>query len=414
MGIKEICLPDLGEGVTEGEIVKIHVSEGEKISMDQNLLEVMTDKASMEVPSFVEGVIEKVTVAEGDIVSVGKPLFTVKTTSLESDEPKHNLKTELKNLYEEKNTPTQETLQIQSKSLSSYPLAAPSTRKLAEELGLPLHSIKGSGDQGEIKREDFINYIKTKMQRTSYVPLKPALTHFQEFPEEKREPLIGVKRLMYDSMTLSKSTIPHFTIGEKVRMDRLANIRTEINNRLKKENLKAGYLPFFIKALLPVLKKFPLFNSVYDAQTKEIVFRKNSNIGFAVDSPNGLLVPVLKEAENHNLLEIIKSVNLLAEKVRKGGIKREELRGASITISNLGSIGGGYGTPIINPPEMAIIGVYRLFQQTVQKKPGELEDRPFINISITCDHRFIDGATAARFLKNFINRIEEPSRLVLE
>ena len=425
MGFKTIKLPDLGEGVTEGEIVKIKVSEGESISMDQILLEVMTDKASMEVPSSIEGAIQTISIKEGDIVSVGAELLTVKTKESDREktkEPKAEKLTKQK-AVQNSETATEKSNFAHNKDDSekhsppaSSSLAIPATRQLAKELDLSLENIKGSGPKGEIKREDLIERIKSIMKSPKSSAVNPPpLPKNIERETEKREPLRGIKRLMFDSMTLSKATIPHFTIGEQVKVEHLMNVREEMKVRLEKQGLKTGWLTFFIKALIPSIKEFPVFNSVYDPQTKEIVFRKDLNIGFAVDSPNGLLVPVLKQAQNKSLLDIIKETQQLAEKARQGSLQREQLTGASITLSNLGSLGGLYGTPIINPPEMAIIGIYSLFWQAVRNSStGEFEEKPFMNFSITCDHRFIDGATAVRFLKSFTNKIEEPSLLLLD
>ena len=525
MGLKTIKLPDLGEGVTEGEIVGIKVSEGETISMDQILLEVMTDKASMEVPSSIEGTVEKIVAKEGDILSVGAPILTLKTTenedetqkpevlkNLKAKDTKTELKTqetksqtkeleeatkaqgpeaqkELKSVELETKSQTKELetklektkikLKTTQKPETLAPkspakpltkqfsfLAIPSTRQLAKELDVPLQHVKGSGPQGEIKREDLIKHIKSglKAQSEPASPLqKPALSknlqteqnqkekhekqasslqnretkkqigiegdkadlHIAALKTEelklkaheilKIEPLRGIKRLMFNSMTLSKATIPHFTIGEQVNVEHIMNVRQEIKTRLEKQGLKTGWLAFFIKALIPCLKEFPIFNSVYDPKNKQIFYKKDMNIGFAVDSPKGLLVPVLKQAQNKSLLELIKQTQKLAKQARQGDIQRENLTGASITLSNLGSLGGLYGTPIINPPEMAIIGIYSLFWQAVRNsKTREFEEKPFINFSITCDHRFIDGATAVRFLKSWTNKIQEPSLLLLD
>ncbi len=416
MGLKTIHLPDLGEGVTEGEILKIKVSQGERIAMDQILLEVMTDKASMEIPSYVEGTVQAVEVSEGDIAAVGAKLFTVKTAGAEKSAPQKEERA--KKTKAPASRPKPSAGAPKKNKLSGQPaiLAVPATRKLAEELGLPLESVRGSGPQGEITRNDLLNHIKAKLKApqtaSAFSPSSAGL--MKNFEEDRREPLRGVKRLMFSSMTLSKATIPHFTVGEQAQVERLRNMREEMKERLKKQGLKAGWLAFFIKALIPALKEFPIFNSVYDPQTQEIVFKKGLNIGFAVDSPNGLLAPVLKQAQNKTLLEIIKATHQLAESARQGDIQREDLIGASITLSNLGSLGGRYGTPIINPPEMAILGIYSLFQRTVEAVNGTFEEKPFMNFSITCDHRFIDGATAARFLKSFISKIEEPSLLLLE
>ena len=504
MEFKKILLPDLGEGVTEGEILKIKVKEGDKISMDQPLLEVMTDKASIEVPSSIEGTIQKVEIKEGEMVSVGKPLFTIsdsKTTQDLAGHPSHkeakptkatdfpeatssphqasshkeDTSPEVAPLHKAINSATDfsqatgdsphkvaPSLQatgdspIQAEVSNAKPeskvLSLPATRKLAQELGIDLHSL--SGDKGEVKRQDLIHHIKSQLSasgsanlNTNTLATNPAAVKNLQSPnkttgentlatqnlkpltgqnpkaplldmssnqEVKREPLRGIKRLMFESMALSKATIPHFTIGDQAKMDLIVKVREEMKQNLQKQGLKIGYLAFFIKALVPVLKEFPIFNSVYEAKNKEIVFLKHQNIGFAVDSPQGLLVPVLKQVENKSFLQIIKDINQLAQQTRQGQAGREQLTGASITLSNLGSLGAYYGTPIINPPEMAIMGIYSLFNKVFKNTEGDLTEGAFINFSITCDHRFIDGATATRFLKSFIRKIEEPSLLLLD
>lgn len=416
MGLKAILLPDLGEGVTEGEIIKIKVLEGDSICMDQALVEIMTDKASMEVPSSIKGKIKKIEVKEGDIVSVGARLFTV-----EVKDGVTSKKSELEHKETSKNSvsspPQKEKKDFHPEtSPTNLELATPATRKLAMELELSLKNIQGTGLKGEIKREDLIQYIKSNLQNRTQASLpsvKPA-----PFPsnlkESKREPLRGIKRLMFDSMTLSKATIPHFTIGDRACVTHLVKLKKEMHPKLEKLGLKTSWLAFFIKALVPVLKEFPIFNSVYDSRTKEIVYGHELNIGFAVDSPQGLLVPVLKQAQDKSLLDIIKEIQQLAEATRSGSIERINLTGASITVSNLGSLGGLYGTPIINSPEMAIMGIYSLFHQVAKNSDGEWEEKPYINFSITCDHRFIDGATAARCLKKFVQIVEEPSLLLLD
>ena len=456
MGVKQIKLPDLGEGVLEGEIIKILVSQGENIVMDQPLVEVMTDKASMEVPSSIDGLVEKVEIAPGDVVGVGSALFTVKTKdSLPKKSPsssktgfdaqKPPLKEsrgampsakEGKALAQKPSSPLAKKDQQEpslkeprlEKKLSAKEipakgasvLALPSTRKLAEELGLGLESIKGSGPQGEIKREDLIQHVRSALRDGPFrsesmggqAPPEKAPISFEE---AGRRAVRGVQRLMMKSMALSKATVPHFTVGEKVLAEKLIALRGDIKARLEKQAVKVGFLAFFVRALIPALKEFPLFNSAYDPQSNELVFRKDINIGFAVDSPQGLLVPVLKQAQNLSLLEIIKQIAHLAERARKGSLQREDLTGASITVTNLGSLGGLYGTPIINPPEMAIVGIYRLSHSLARSpKDGSIEEKPFFNCSLTCDHRFIDGATAVRFLKNFLSRVEEPGLMLLE
>jgi len=440
MSLIPIPLPDLGEGVTEGEIVKIKVKEGESIVMDQILLEVMTDKASMEVPSSIEGLVKKVSVKEGDIVSVGTDLFLIETP--DSKEPEENPKESSPQKPEESKEAETKPKNLKESSHKGLknpdegPSSLPATRKLAQELGINLK--EAFKNKAKVERKDLLHYVKQQMSVKQQIKERnsdkidgsdeginrdkgsleslqesPPLKELSGFKEKKREPLRGVQRLMFESMTLSKATIPHFTLGESARVDHLIQLRLEMKNRMEKQGLKVGFLPFFIKALIPVIEEFPLFNSVYDSSSKEIVFKEDLNIGFAVDSPQGLMVPVIKQLQNKSLLEIIKEIYEKAHQTRSGLIAREDLKGASLTLTNLGGLGGMYGTPIIPPLEMSILGIYKIYPQVIKTKTGNYEEKQFMNFSITCDHRFIDGATAVRFLKSFIEKIEEPSLLLL-
>ena len=451
MAIKPARLPDLGEGVTEGEIIKIKAAPGDFVSLDQPLVEVMTDKASMEIPAAAEGVVEEVKVKEGDMVPVGGVILTLKTEGESSKEAP--AKEEGSKPPAEREKPPQAGSQKSGRGAAGSggpskesrpagpsgaagksPLALPATRQLAKEFGVRLESVAPSGEKGEIKREDLIRHIKSAFKAAA--PQAPADSSPEE--ELRREPLKGVRRIMFDTMALSKSTIPHFTIVETARMDRLIKIRSGLNASLAKRaaetNARQGrtqggqpaaktgeskspkitYLPFFMKAAVSGLKKFPLFNSFFDPKTREVVYRKAFHLGFAADTPKGLMVPALKNADSKNLLEIAGEIQSLAGQAREGRIQREDLKGASITLTNLGSIGGLLGTPVINPPETAILGIYRIFRQPGQNEAGEWEERAFINFSITCDHRLIDGAEAARFLRHFVRLVEDPGLLLLE
>ena len=415
MNIKEIKLPDLGEGVTEGEIIDIKVSPGEQISIDQILLEVMTDKASMEIPSTIEGQVKELKAQKGSMVSVGEVILTVETKKDFQD-----LSSEKKAVPEKKEAAPEKTKKAESKtsyskdSLANDNLAIPATRKLAKELGISLADIPKKTDQ--ITREDLIAYIKSSSQTQAHGAFTSKVTSLDIGNEEelKREPLTGIKRIMFETMTSSKSTIPHFTIIEKANVKHLVKIRSQFKEKLRSKNIGITYLPFFIKAIASRLKEFPVFNSSYDPHKKELVYKKSIHIGIAIDTPQGLIVPVIKDLADKSLLDIIKEIKNIKTKMQDNKIQREDLRGASITLTNIGSIGGISGTPIINPPEVAILGIYRMYPQVVQNSQSQFEEQPFINFSITCDHRFIDGATATRFLKSFVNRIEEPSLIMLD
>lgn len=429
MKFQKVQLPDLGEGITEGEIVKIHVSVGDSISMDQVLLEVMTDKASMEVPSSIEGMVQKIHVKEGDIIEVGADILSLEGEGLQGSASEKTLNETNKQEASSQNNSQANNQKPSSQnnnqkntsknnasfySENSKVLAIPATRKLAQELNISLEEISKAGDR--VTREDLLNHIKNQknnsQNNSQSTKAKPPLEI--EGGEVKREALIGIKRLMFESMSHSKNTIPHFTILESADASHLVSVRNSLKDRLKDQGLKLTYLSFIMKAVLSTIKEFPIFNSSYDEKTKELVYKKACHLGFATDSPQGLLVPVIKEAQDKSVLEITKEIKNLSDQVRDGSIKRENLKNASITITNVGSIGGLYGTPIINSPEVAILGVYRLHKQVCKKSASEFEERDFINFSVTCDHRFIDGATATRFLKSFVAKIEEPSLLILD
>ncbi len=439
MALKPVCLPDLGEGVTEGEIIKIKAAPGDVISLDQPLMEVMTDKASMEIPSADEGIVEEIKVKEGDMIPVGAVMLTLRDPvrdpgekpapaeqasaaqeaknksapaleSAKSAESEPKAKAPAKTGAEPAAAAPSASAPAAPQPQNSPPLSLPSTRRLAEEFGVPLKSVTPSGPKGEIKREDLIRHIKSM----SKAAMPSAPLPFGAEEELKREPLTGIRRLMFESMSLSHATIPSFSIIEAARMDRLTDIRSGMKRRLASQNIKITYLPFFMKAAVSAMRRFPIFNSCLDPVSREAVYRKSCHVGFAADTPKGLLAPVIKNAENKSLLEIAKELQSLGELARSGRIQRDDLKGASMTLTNIGSIGGLSGAPVINPPEPAILGIYRIYRQPLKTAGGEWGERAFVNISITCDHRLIDGASAARFLKHVVSLIEEPGMLLLE
>ena len=433
MSLKEIKLPDLGEGVTEGELVKIQVSMGDRVAMDQVLLEVMTDKASMEIPSFMEGTIKEIKAKEGDMVAVGQVIFLLETegeASASSEEKKgtesFSEKAGEENIRSEKDSaaapvsdegsappPAVKTDSHQlSRKETDIVLAAPVTRRLAQELDVDLKDVAASGKEGQITREDLIGHIKSALKSPKAAP---SVSFTGEVVETKREPLRGIRRIMFDTMSYSKQTIPHFTIIERAEISQLVKIRTELKEQGAKQGVKITYLPFIMKATLSALKSFPLLNSYYDEKTKEVVYAESCHFGFAVDTEKGLMVPVIREAQNKTLLEMARELETLGKQAREGTIQREDLQGGTFTFTNLGSLGGISGTPIIYPPQAAILGIYRIYHQPAKNKgTGEWEETPYINFSLTCDHRFIDGAYVARFLKVFVAKIEEPGLLVMD
>ena len=401
MALEQFKLPDLGEGVNEGELIKIHVKPGDSIKLDQVLIEVMTDKASLEVPSSLEGKVKNIRFKQGDMISVGEVVFEVETQQASKPEKQQapSLKTETPKKESVKKplpTPSQQTRKM-----------APASRKLLEELGIDVKDLPQDAEL--VTREDIIKHVKTRISN----PQEPVQTKVSDNIEEtRREPLRGIKKSMFESMSYSKKTIPHFTLVEEADVTQLVNLRAEIKKSLQQEDIKITYLPFIMRALVSVLEEMPIFNSSYDENTKELVYKKPRNFGFATDSEAGLFVPVIKQAEKKSLMELAKGIQSLSEKVRQGKASREELTGATFTLTNLGSLAGLSGTPIINPPQVAILGIYRIYSRVKQDNQA-YKSFKCMNLSLTCDHRFIDGASAARFLKQLTLRIEEPGFLVL-
>ena len=430
-----IKLPELGEGVTEGELVKWLVSAGESVQIDQPVAEVMTDKASMEVPSPVDGVVGSFSAKEGDTIQVGDVLLTVQATdSAKQEPPAPEEKKESAKQGQSKTDSVSDKPSV-SPVLKSVPpvtpperevkeeieeerdasvLATPLTRRLARELGVSLSQIQGSGLAGRVTKEDVLKYKGvTKGGDSPRVDkAQPAGFSIPKEDQQERKPLKGIRKKIAEKMQLSKAVIPHFTLLESADVEPLDKVKNSVKEMLKEKEIKVTYLSFVMKALLHTIKEFPELNAGIDDFSKEIVVKNYYHFGFAVDTPRGLLVPVIKDVDKKSLSEVSFEIQTLAEKAREGTISPEEMSGGTITITNIGSLGGEYATPIINAPEVAILGMYRLYIKP-HWDGSAFTPKKTMNFSLTCDHRLIDGAVAARILKSFIHKIENPLSLFI-
>lgn len=302
---------------------------------------------------------------------------------------------------------------------SAHVLATPATRRLARESGVDLNQVRGTGLAGRVTREDVLQNMKssggytgvTPAMKTPSVP-RPSYQSSAGAAEE-RVAIRGVRKKIAENMQMSKHVIPHFTLMEEVRVDELVKLRAQAKAFAESKGVKVTYLPFVMKALISTCRDFPMFNASIDDAASEIVYKKYFNIGFAADTPNGLMVPVVKNADAKTVLQISHEIQELALRAREGKLALDEMKGATITITNIGSVGGVYATPIINHPEVAILGMYK-----IQDKPlwanERFERTQVMNFTITCDHRLIDGAVAANFMKVFAAKIENPSQLMLD
>jgi pyruvate dehydrogenase E2 component (dihydrolipoamide acetyltransferase) len=232
--------------------------------------------------------------------------------------------------------------------------------------------------------------------------------------EEERVPLKGIRKKIAENLQMAKHIIPHFTLMDEADVTELVSWRESLKEVAEKAGTKFTYLPFVMKALIATIREFPMFNASIDDEKQEIIYKKYFNLGFAADTPNGLVVPVIKNADQKSLLELSKEILELSKKARDGKLKPDEMKGATITITNIGSVGGTYATPIINHPEVAILGMYKIQDRLYLDSTGAVKNQKIMNYTITADHRLIDGAVAARFLKSFLARIQKPSILMLD
>lgn len=402
----EFALPDLGEGITEGEIVRWLVQEGQRVKEDQTLVEVETDKAVVELPSPRAGVILKILFQEGQIVKVGQTLVLI---GEEGEAVPEAVK-----VAAEAPAAEAKAAKAGEATRKGLVLATPATRKLARELGVDISQIEGSGPGGRITAEDVkafaASLAKVKEKEKVEVAEKPAAV---KVGLEERVPLRGIRRRTAEKMVQSKYTAPHVTHVDEADVTELVKLREELKPLEGEYGIKLSYLPFIIKALIPALKKYPYLNASLDQEKEEIILKRYYNIGIATATEDGLIVPVVKDADKKSIIQLAREIENLVEQTRTRKISLEDLRGGTFTITNYGSIGGLFGTPIINYPEVAILGIGRI-QQRPMVKGEEIQLRHMLYLSLSFDHRVLDGAVAAEFTNMVIRYLENPKLLFME
>jgi pyruvate dehydrogenase E2 component (dihydrolipoamide acetyltransferase) len=429
MALQNVKLPDVGEGVTEGELVRWLVKPGDTVKADQPVVELMTDKATVEVPSPYAGVVKELKFKEGDVIPIETVILTLESeaaagASTSASKPAAAPAPSMAARPAVAPAPAASKpagnglgagMEVYPPVAESHVLATPATRRLARETGVDLNQIKGSGMAGRVTRED----VERTKGGTAPAAAKSALQIpkpgfvSQSATQEERVALRGVRKKIAENMQMAKHIIPHFTLMDEARVDELVRLRTSAKATAEKYGVKVTYLPFVMKALIATCREFPMFNASVDDQASEIVYKKYFNVGFAADTPNGLMVPVVKNADFKTTLQIAQDIQQLAGKARDGKLAMDEMKGATITVTNIGSVGGLYATPIINHPEVAILGMYKIADKPVWDGK-EFKRAQVMGFTITCDHRLIDGAVAANFMKSFLGRIENPSQLMLD
>ncbi len=442
----EFKLPDIGEGTVEGEIVKWLVKPGDGIQEDQPMVEVMTDKATVVLPSPRAGTVVETRGKEGDIAKVGAVIVVIATEGTGS-----KLAAAVA-----VSAPASASAPARASSIehrASAPgdaravLATPATRKLAHEKGIDLALIQGSGRQGQVTREDvekaadhllvpgeFQGAMPTSLEQAAMAVAGPGAlgpsaalaASMSRVPAkaipgpagsgEKREdrtPFRGLRKKIAEKMHQSKTTAAHFTYVEDCDFTELGKVRASLKPRAEEYGVKLTYLPFFFKAMALTLRKHPKLNSMLDEKTQEWVVKHYYNIGISVDTPTGLIVPVVKHCESRSILSIAAELQRVADEARAGKSKLEDIQGGTITVTSVGNIGGVLATPIINFPEVAIVGLNKIAPRPVVRD-GQIVIRDMAYLAISLDHRLVDGADGARFMTDLVKLLENPAGMMLE
>lgn len=414
----EFKFPDIGEGLTEGEIVRWLVKEGDEVKEGQPLVEVETDKALAEIPCPKTGVILKILAKEKEIVKVGQVIVIIgeqgESFAVPPEKPKSvGVVGELEEAPEEIPIVAAKTEPAKPALVSEHVLATPAVRGLAKELGVDINQVRGSGPEGRVLEKDVRQFAESQRK-----PLEPEkkitkVKKYDLYGYVDRIPLRGVRRSIAKAMVKSKYTAPHVTTIDEADVTELWKIREKEKKVAEKKGIKLTILPFIIKAAIAGLMEHPYLNATLDDENEEIILKKYFNIGVATDTPEGLMVPVVKNAKDKSILQIAQELTQLVEKARNRTIDLADLKGGTFTITNFGALGGIYGTPIINHPEVAILGVGKIKEMPVVRN-GRMVVRKILPLSLSFDHRVVDGAEGARFLNTVIARLEDPNLILLE
>ena len=401
--MQDFILPDIGEGIVECEVVKWLVTQGQEIIEDQPVVEVMTDKALVEIPAKYSGVVSTLYYAEGDIAKVYSPLFAMQVTD-ENSAPQQDTssvkgvettETNVSNTVTSKLTHTDT-----DKKNTGKALASPAVRRLARELEIDLSQIAGSGDKGRVLKDDL---SVSESPTLESVVITPKITG-----GKRVEPIRGIQAAMAKHMMHSVFTVPHFSVSEEIEMDKLIDARSQLKALFENEGVKLSFMPFFIKAMSLALEQFPIINSQINSECSEVTYFDDHNIGLAVDSKIGLVVPNIKGVQNLSLLEVAKKSNELVDLARQGRLSSADLKGGTISISNIGVLGGTVATPVINAPESAIVALGKIQRLPRFDENDAVKAVNIMHVSWSGDHRIIDGATMVRFNNLWKSYLENP------
>ncbi|WP_019009605.1 dihydrolipoyllysine-residue acetyltransferase [Deinococcus aquatilis] len=432
----QVTLPDVGDNIEQGTVVTVLVKAGDTVTEGQPVIEIETDKAVIEVPANVGGTVQTVNVNVGDTVKIGAVLLTLGASAGAAAPVQAAAAAPAPAQAAPASAPTSAPAPAAAPQKPATPQtfdgrtivpAAPSVRRMAREIGVDIHDVHGSGIAGRISEEDVRRAAGTpSVEQTSVQPpaaaavAQPAasapaaapaapLPNFEKWGTVRREDMSGIRKATVRSMAASWSSIPMVTHFDKADVTRMEEVRKQFGARVEKAGGKLTMTHILMKVVANALRKFPKFGASLDLGNNQVIYKDYVNLGVAVDTPVGLLVPVLKDADRKSITEIVLELNELAGKARDRKLKPDEMQGATFTISNLGGIGGHAFTPIVNAPEVAILGVSRGgFEPVWNKETNAFEPRNMLPLSLTYDHRLIDGADAARFVRYICETLEDP------
>lgn len=427
----EFKLPGLGENVEAGTVVGILVSVGDSIVIDQGVLELETDKATVEVPVSVGGTVKEIHVSDGDEISVGQTVLTVETTKVPRKRKAPPPPPPEFGKVESAAVSTKRKIEETSFSkfsvgsagqpkprteLTTVP-AAPNVRRLAREIGVEVSQVSGTGPLGRISMDDVKRHSREMRAQGVVVSGRPTaapLPDFSRWGEVERRAMSNIRRATAKHMDLAWSTIPHVTQFDKADITELEQLRKRFGKKVEEVGGRLTITAILLKVVAAALKEFPQFNASIDISSEEIVYKQYYHIGVAADTDRGLLVPVIRDVDQKNIMELAIELGQMAEKARAGKLSLDEMQGGNFTLTNLGGIGGTNFTPIINAPEVAILGVGRGRKEPVFNKDGSFEPRLMLPLALSYDHRVIDGADGARFIRWIVEYLEQPFLTALQ
>ena len=409
--VTDFILPDIGEGIVECEIVEWQVKEGDLIEEDQPVVDVMTDKALVQIPAKEQGVVEKLYYGKGDIAKVHEPLFAIRVAGAATSSAAPATEAQQATKPAAQNSAT-----VTSAARPGKAIASPAVRRLAREHDVDISQVPGSGAKGRVLKDDIHAFVNGSQASTS-APATAAAAARTAAPVStggtRVEPIRGVKAAMAKAMQESVSTIPHFTYADEFDLTDVMALQKQLKAQYAEQGVRITMMPFFIKAMSLALKEFPIMNAQVNADCTELTYFDDHNIGMAVDTKIGLLVPNIKQVQNKSLLEIAEEVTRLTNAARDGRVAPEDMKGGTISISNIGVIGGTVATPIINKPEAAIVALGKVQQLPRFDANGQVVARSIMNVSWSGDHRIIDGGTIARFNKRWQEFLENPTAMLV-